>query len=246
MSIEGDDGDIPWDQPLELRNILNAPAVVRTNAWKDVGLELGVEEHELDRIGRDCRGLINDCKREMFSYWLKNDLQTSWEKVSGAVRKVKKRLEGARIMKESKECVEKEGNKALNAIIQVKKSLEMMDDMNRNIVDNQNKLEDLKEQKGKWKSSQTQWKREDEEWEGGAERRQQTREALEAHNLQESQFVKRFLREKELSENLSDEEVECYLRKDLLEKELARSKQMRSRHQQAQKHRREVKHLLHG
>lgn len=45
--------DIPWDQPLELVNILNAPAVVRTNSWRDVGLELGVEEHELERIDEE-------------------------------------------------------------------------------------------------------------------------------------------------------------------------------------------------
>ena len=63
---EGDGGGIPWDEPLELVNILNAPAVVRTNDWKDVGLELGIQKHVLDRIDRDCRGLINDCKREMF------------------------------------------------------------------------------------------------------------------------------------------------------------------------------------
>ena len=60
--------DIPWDQPLELRNILNAPAVVRTNDWKDVGFQLGVEEHELERIDIECRGKINKCKREMFGY----------------------------------------------------------------------------------------------------------------------------------------------------------------------------------
>ena len=90
-----DDGGIPWDEPLELRNILNAPAVVRTNDWKDVGLELGVEKHVLDRIDKDFRGQINDCKREMFSYWLEDDLQASWKKVSGAVNTARRRLDGA-------------------------------------------------------------------------------------------------------------------------------------------------------
>ena len=47
---------IPWDQPVNLVNILNAPAVVRTNYWKEVGLELGVEKHVLDKIDKDCRG----------------------------------------------------------------------------------------------------------------------------------------------------------------------------------------------
>ena len=103
---EGDDGDgIPWDEPLELVNILNASAVVRTNAWKDVGLELGLEKHVLDRIDRECRGLINDCKREMFSYWLKND-QPSWDKVSGAVKRARRRLEAAIAREESRRHIQ--------------------------------------------------------------------------------------------------------------------------------------------
>lgn len=91
---EGDGDGIPWDKPLNLVYILNAPAVVRINCWKDVGLELGVEKHVLDRIDRDCRGLTNDCKREMFNYWLNNDFQPSWEKVSHAVKEVRRRLDG--------------------------------------------------------------------------------------------------------------------------------------------------------
>ena len=87
---EGDGDGIPWGKPLNLRNILNAPAVVRTNNWEDVGLELGVEEYELDRIKRDCWG-IKECKREMFNHWLKKDLHKSWKAVSRAVMKVNSR-----------------------------------------------------------------------------------------------------------------------------------------------------------
>ena len=50
----------------------------------------------LDRIDRDCRGRTNDCKREMFDYWLKNGLQPSWDKVSHAVNTARRRLDGAR------------------------------------------------------------------------------------------------------------------------------------------------------
>ena len=95
MASSAGEGDgIRWDEPLNLQNILNVPAVVRTNDWEDVGLELGVEKYVLDRIERDCRGRTNDCKREMFSYWLRNDLQPSWEKVSHAVNTVRRRLDG--------------------------------------------------------------------------------------------------------------------------------------------------------
>ena len=162
MAREGeDDGDIPWDEPLELKNILNTPAVVRTNDWKDVGLELGVEKHVLDRIYKECLGQINDCKREMFSYWLKNDLQKSWGKVSLAVNTVRKREEGVREREESKVHTQLEGSKAVNAINQLKDSLEQLDVTCAKIADKQAELaRDLTEHKRKWKSSQTQWKRE--------------------------------------------------------------------------------------
>ena len=82
---------IPWDEPLNLVNILNAPAVVETNCWEDVGLELGVEEHELERIKIECQGKINECKKEMFRHWLRHHPHPSWEKVSHALRTAKDR-----------------------------------------------------------------------------------------------------------------------------------------------------------
>ena len=203
MAREGeDDGDIPWDEPLELKNILNAPAVVRTNDWKDVGLELGVEEYELDRIDRDCRGLTNDCKREMFHYWLEDDLQASWEKVGGAVKRARKRVEAATAREKSRRHIEEEENKAVSAIDQLQKSLGEMDTTNKKIAENQTRLvEELKEQERNWEFSRAQWRREDVEWSEREQRRKQIKEALEAHNLQRSQFVKRFLREKQLPDN---------------------------------------------
>lgn len=88
---EGDGDGIPRDEPLNLRNILNAPAVVRINNWKDLGLELRVEEYELERIDRECRGIIKECKREMFNHWLKNNPHPSWVAVRRAVMKVNSR-----------------------------------------------------------------------------------------------------------------------------------------------------------
>ena len=231
------------DSP-KLVDILKLPAVVKTNNWKEVGLELGIEKCELDRIDIDCQRQTNDCKREMFDIWLKKDLHKSLEDVTAAVKKANERLEGAHIR--DWKCIRNEGNIAINAIKQVKESLERMDDMNRDIVRNQYELEEkLEEQKRNWKSFQIQCTEEDKKRNEGEQRRQQIKETLEARNIQESQFVKRFLREKGLSDNLSDEEVKCYLRNELLAKETARSKQIRSRHQKAQKYHKELKHLVH-
>ena len=82
---------IPYDEPSNLVNILNAPAVVKTNNWEDVGLELGVEEHELKRIEIECQGKINECKKEMFRHWLRHHPHPSWEKVSHALRTARDR-----------------------------------------------------------------------------------------------------------------------------------------------------------
>ena len=133
------------------------------------------------------------------------------------------------------------------AINQVKESLETMDDTNRDIVYNQIKLEEeLKKQKRNMEFFQTQCTEEDRKWNEGEQRRKQIKEALqlEAHNLQQSQFVKHFLREKGLSVNLSNKEVECYLRRDLLEKEVTRSSQIRLQCQQTQKLQKELDYLL--
>ena len=181
----------------------------------------------------------------MFSYWLEDDLQASWEKVSGAVKKVRKRVEAATAREESRRNIEGEENKAVSAIDQLQKSLDEMDTTNTKIAENQTRLvEEVKEQERKWESYQAQWGREDMEWNEGEQRRKQIKEALEAHNLQRSQFVKRFLREKQLPDNLSSQEIECYLRKDLVEIEITGSRQMRSRRQQGQKHHKELQHLL--
>ena len=227
----------------KLVDILNLPAVVKTINWKEVGLELGVEKHELDRIDRDCPGQTNDCKREMFSHWLNNNLHKSLEDVNAAVMKANKRLEGAHVR--NRKCIRDEGNKAINAIKQVKESLETMDDMNWDIIRNQIKLENkLKEQKKNWKSFQIQCTKEDTQWNEGEPGRKQIKEALKAEKIQESQFVKHFLREKGLSDNLSDEEVKCYLRNELLAKEIARSKQIWPRHQKAQKYHKKLEDLV--
>ena len=181
----------------------------------------------------------------MFSYWLEDDLQASWEKVSGAVKKVRKRVEAATAREESRRNIEVEENKAVSAIDQLQKSLDEMDTINARIAEIRTRLvEELKEQGKNWESYRAQWRREDMEWNEGEQRRKQIKEALEAHNLQRSQFVKRFLREKQLPDNLSSQEIECYLRKDLVEIEITRSRQMRSRRQQGQKHREELQHLL--
>ena len=76
--------------------------------------------------------------------------------------------------------------------------------INAKITENQTRLvEEVKEQERKWESSRAQWRREDMEWNEGEQRRKQIKEALEAHDLQRSQFVKHFLREKQLPDNLN-------------------------------------------
>ena len=233
---------IPWDEPLELVNILNAPAVVKINEWKDVGLELGVDYYDLERIDIECRGKINDCKREMFTLWLRNNSHRTWEKVSHAVKTVQKRVGYCEKRKVQTQIVEL-GRKAIDALSQLQESLEKLDDGSTNIEGKCTKLaEKWKMQQRKWESLQIQWGQEDKEWNKGEQRK---KEFLEAYNAQKSQFVKEFLCEKAgWPDNLSDQDMKCYLTKDRLEKGITRSKQMRSRHQQVQKHQKNLQYLF--
>ena len=38
--------------------------------WQYLGLTLGLEKSQLDIMDRNCRGIVEDCRKEMISRWL--------------------------------------------------------------------------------------------------------------------------------------------------------------------------------
>ena len=65
------------DIELKLKNVVNAVKDV-TN-WKDLGLQLDLEESTLALITSQYSVNAKDCRREMLSTWLKFDPKASWE-----------------------------------------------------------------------------------------------------------------------------------------------------------------------
>ena len=70
-------------------------AVIRDlNDWKELGLQLGLLYPSLERIDREQRGWISDCKIDMLSAWLQqqdNILQTglpSWTVLRAALIRI--------------------------------------------------------------------------------------------------------------------------------------------------------------
>ena len=54
--------------PKDLLALLEA--TVSLNDWHSLGLLLGLEKYQLDRIDINKRGIVEDCKKAMMSMWL--------------------------------------------------------------------------------------------------------------------------------------------------------------------------------
>ena len=56
-----------------------------TTEWPEIGIFLGLEHSDIEIIENDFDGKISRCKMEMFSKWLKLDVNPTWEKFCDAL-----------------------------------------------------------------------------------------------------------------------------------------------------------------
>ena len=56
--------------------------------WYELGLVLGISDHDLDIIRHDYRDKYQDCRREMFKLWLQTDTDASYRKLVSALHAV--------------------------------------------------------------------------------------------------------------------------------------------------------------
>lgn len=70
------------DKP-QLKEILENTKQV--TQWKLLGIELGIESSRMQIIAEECRGNIEQCKMEMFIYWLRSDPNPTWTKLIEAL-----------------------------------------------------------------------------------------------------------------------------------------------------------------
>ena len=222
----------------DLAAILRDPLIKSCPYWKDIGLEIGLTNSDLNEIDQDYRGKTVDCKREMFVRWLENHTTGTLKYLQDVVSRVNDEREGEernrssirkdreRNMTEAK----REENDALFAVSRLQTLLLVWERRNENIVQVQKEF--VKELEGRDMLMRTQEEEkieEDRKWQQGedARNREEIVRALGGHNYQ-SPFVKDLLRRKNIPmSRLNDEAVEGFLRQTLMDIDIARSKVMR-------------------
>ena len=60
---------------------------VRTNKWFELGLQLGLKDNELAAIREEYHGNIDNCRRVMFSEWLRTTPKASRKQLIDALNR---------------------------------------------------------------------------------------------------------------------------------------------------------------
>ena len=68
--------------------LLKDLVLVQVAEWYDLGLQLGVEDEELDVIKKNNPGNLRACKREMFRKWLRITANPSYQQLVEALKAV--------------------------------------------------------------------------------------------------------------------------------------------------------------
>lgn len=228
----------PPRTPLKLRYLVKA--LVKVPEWYELGVELGVAKYVLDEINLDKGGLTERCKDEMLNKWLNNGSDHSWDEVYTAAEEVSQRSEETA----RRNRQEKEEEETLEAISQVEKAMKAINGTVDKCAKEKRELAEKLEEKNKlWEDFKRKWRDEDEEWTEQEERRQQIKEAIAAGNFQASRFVRSYLTEKSLPEDISVEAVESCLREDVLHQEMERARQLLNRQNDMKNHQGDLVHL---
>ena len=59
--------------------------LIKVTEWYELGLQLGVEDTELEVIEKDNRGDLKACRRNMFREWLRITPSPSYQRLVGAL-----------------------------------------------------------------------------------------------------------------------------------------------------------------
>jgi len=72
---------------------------IKVIEWYDLGLQLDIDDHELDVIQKDHHGNVRACRREMFRTWLKSFPTANYQKLVQALLAIGENGEACRICK---------------------------------------------------------------------------------------------------------------------------------------------------
>ena len=229
-------------QPLDLATLLRDPIISRCILWFEVGLELGLPEHELEYIKCDHPNDIKTCIRKMWSLWLRDGTLVELEEIYEKILFVERRARA-----QNRRKIEDDDERAEFAIKHLEKSLKEFKQYNETIAaDHISFVKALTREKD-WLSDTKEWEREDEEWRQGedATKRDNLKKAIEAGNFRASRFVQDFFQKEDMSlDSMSIIDIEYHLHRELLQIELVHSKTVRDHHGERKEHDKRVKHLL--
>ena len=77
------------DKEPEVSDLMNVVAAKIPNKWRDVGLQLGLDQSELDRIANESPGDINRCYSKVFTRWKNKNSAThpyTWSTIVDALQ----------------------------------------------------------------------------------------------------------------------------------------------------------------
>lgn len=81
--------------------------------WEELGLRLGIPEHQLKEIKVEHRGVVTECRSIMLSCWLKSIVNPSWEEVITALGRMKEWNVAARIKYKYEDIIRRAGKDRL-------------------------------------------------------------------------------------------------------------------------------------
>ena len=78
--------DDPFDNTLKLKDVVNS--IQSVTKWFELGVQLDIKYHVLQKIRNDRRDQTDSCKVEMVHHWLENDVTSSWNKLCDALENI--------------------------------------------------------------------------------------------------------------------------------------------------------------
>jgi len=72
---------------------------IKVIEWYDLGLQLDIDDHELDIIQKDHHGDVRACRREMFRTWLKSFPTATYQQLVQALLAIGENREASLICK---------------------------------------------------------------------------------------------------------------------------------------------------
>ncbi len=59
--------------------------LVEVSEWEQLGSLLDIKKYKLNDIRESRHGVAANCKMDLFDYWLRSDIQASWNKLVEAL-----------------------------------------------------------------------------------------------------------------------------------------------------------------